>query len=75
MSTDQINGAAVRAIREARGIERASLAADVGIGRAYLWKIETGVGHPRRPVIRLLARALGVPEAAITQSVADRVAS
>lgn len=74
MNEPQINGAALRAIRVARGVQRASLARDVGIDPSYLYKIEIGLGNPRRPIIRLLAEGLGVPVDAITRS-AHRTAS
>lgn len=74
MDEPQINGAALRAIRVARGVQRASLARDVGIDPSYLWKIETGSANPRRPIIRLLAQGLGVPEDVITRT-AHRTAS
>jgi transcriptional regulator with XRE-family HTH domain len=72
-SHHRINGAALRAIREAQHIERPDLARIVGIDPSYLYKIETGERRPRAWLIRPLAEALGVPESAITHS-AERVA-
>ena len=67
--TRRVNGAALRAIREALGIRQDSLAARVGISKSALSKIEHGVHGTRPHIIRSLAGELGVSVDAITSPV------
>ncbi len=46
--------------REARGWSQQKLAAEAGISREYLARLETGRQDPRVSVLMKLAKALGV---------------
>ncbi len=59
------NGAAIRAIREAKGLGLRETAQEAGIAPSYLAQIERGERRPRHAKIDQIARALGVPVAAI----------
>ena len=67
----RVNGAAVRAIREALGISQASLARRASITESHLSQLERGINGASPQVTRRLATELGVPYEAVTQSVAD----
>lgn len=65
----EINGEALRAIREAQGWTKSQLATEAGISLPYLRDLEKGRRRGRNPrVVRALADALKVPTAAITMS-------
>ncbi|MCF5165677.1 helix-turn-helix domain-containing protein [Pseudomonas congelans] len=51
----------LRALREAKGLETASLARTVGISPSYLELIENGTRQPDGAIKRSLAWELGVP--------------
>ncbi|WP_116830296.1 helix-turn-helix domain-containing protein [Pseudomonas syringae] len=51
----------LRALREAKGLEAASLARTVGISPSYLELIENGTRQPDGAIKRSLAWELGVP--------------
>ncbi|KPW37689.1 Cro/CI family transcriptional regulator [Pseudomonas amygdali pv. mellea] len=51
----------LRALREAKGLEVASLARTVGISPSYLELIENGTRQPDAAIKRSLAWELGVP--------------
>lgn len=61
----QINGPALRAIREAQSIPAARMAADLGLSRSYLSMVEHGQRGCRASVIRSMARYLLVEPTAI----------
>jgi transcriptional regulator with XRE-family HTH domain len=61
----QVNGPALRAIREALGIPAAKMADDLGLSRSYLSMIEHGQRGCRASVIRTMACYLLVEPAAI----------
>ena len=64
------NGATIRAIRKALGIPQVSLAARVGITKAYLCQIERGSREQPSPdVLHRIADELGVPLDAISYPV------
>lgn len=67
--TTRINGAAVRRLRERRGLNATQFAAILGIKRQYLSKLENGdrAGTPETRL--LLARHLGVDLSDITYTV------
>lgn len=65
-TTRSINGASVRALREAVGIKHGVLAAAVGISPGYLTNIEKGLRQPSAAVARAIADRLAVPLDAIT---------
>ena len=69
MSTRETNGTAVRAIREALGIQHAKFAVDCLISPGYLTNIEKSRKQPSPAVARRLADRLGVPLDAITYPV------
>lgn len=53
-------GAAIRQLREARGASIEGVAADIGIDRTGLSKIERGIGNPTWNTIASLADELEV---------------
>jgi transcriptional regulator with XRE-family HTH domain len=59
-------GAAVRAIREARGITNEQFARDVGISHAHLSRIELADRQPSMAVVVAIANRLALPVDAIT---------
>jgi transcriptional regulator with XRE-family HTH domain len=61
------NGAAIRALREARHSSLLEIATAAGISPSYLAQIERGDRKPRQHVLTCIAEALGVPPEAITQ--------
>jgi transcriptional regulator with XRE-family HTH domain len=65
-TTRRVNGAAVRALREAIGISLTDLAFAVGISKPQLHRIETGGSQTSPEVYRKIADRLGVPLDAIT---------
>lgn len=60
------NGAAIRAIREARGIPLGECATTCGISYSYLSNIEAGRKNASPALLRRLADALGCQLAAIS---------
>ena len=66
MSERRINGAAVRALREAVGIKHGIFAVDCLISPGYLSNIEAGRKQPAPDVTRRIAVRLGVDLDAIT---------
>lgn len=56
----QINGAAIRAIREPLGIPQFELAERAGISPSHMNKIEKGVEMPKLETAVRIAKALGV---------------
>lgn len=69
MSSRETNGQAVRALREALGIQHAKFAVNCLISPGYLTNIEKGRKQPSPEVSRRLADRLGVPLDAITYPV------
>ena len=67
--TRKINGAAVRAIRNALGIRHMDLAARVGVTKGTLSHIESGARQAAPEKQVKFASALGVPLEAITYPV------
>lgn len=63
-----VNGAAVRAIRQALGISQASLARRARIAESHLSQVERGINGASPEVTRRLADELGVSFAAITSA-------
>jgi len=75
MSKRQINGTAVRAMRELLGVKHGVFAIDCDISPGYLTNIEAGRKQPAPSVQRAIADRLGVPLDAITYVVThDRAA-
>lgn len=66
MADRKVNGAAVRALREALGVPHGILARDVEISAGYLSNIEAGRKQPTPAVARRIADRLGVALDAIT---------
>lgn len=58
-------GAAVKALREARGLTRAQVAGKIGRSEQLVGAIERGFRAATPPVRRALADAMGVPLAAL----------
>jgi XRE family transcriptional regulator, regulator of sulfur utilization len=56
----------VRALRTARGLSAAELAAASGVGKATLSRVEAGQANPTVETLYALADALGVPFGALT---------
>lgn len=67
----RINGAAVRALREALGIGQAQMARDLGITASYLYRIEHGDRGCRSSLLRDIAARLAVAPSAIIRSSED----
>jgi transcriptional regulator with XRE-family HTH domain len=65
-----MNGATVRALRDALGIRQDEMASRMGITAAYLANIEAGRKQPRPSVQRRIADVLGVALDAVTYPVA-----
>ncbi|GAB1642573.1 helix-turn-helix domain-containing protein [Krasilnikovia sp. MM14-A1259] len=61
------NGAAIKAIRTAKGWKGITFAATVGISRSHLCNIERGK-HASDELLRRIADTLSIPLAAITSS-------
>lgn len=59
------NGAAVRALRESRGLTISGLAAAIGRHHSYVLRIETGERRGSPDVLVAIAMALRVPLVAI----------
>lgn len=75
MSARETNGPAVRALREALGIQHAKFAIDCLISPGYLTNIEKARKQPSPEVARRLADRLGVPLDAITYPVSTGASS
>ena len=61
MSPRQLSGM-IKRLREAKGLSQKALAEKSGVTDAYVAMIETGERkNPSIPVLRRLAKALGVP--------------
>lgn len=69
MATRNVNGASVKAIREALGHRGGEFATKCSISHAYLSNVEAGRKQPSVAVMRTIAEKLGVPLAAITYPV------
>lgn len=67
----RLNGAAVRALREALGLRVSDLATRAEVSVAYACNIEAGRRQPSPAVIGRLARVLGVPLDAITHVIPE----
>jgi transcriptional regulator with XRE-family HTH domain len=70
MAHREINGATVKALREALGIPQGVLARDAVISQGYLSNIEAGRKQPDAAVTRRIATRLGVVIDAVTYPVA-----
>lgn len=70
----RVNGAALRAIREALGVTRRDLAGQVGRSVSWLAHVEAGDYQTSPECLALAARALGVPVTAISTA-AEEVAA
>ncbi|RLP68392.1 XRE family transcriptional regulator [Mycetocola reblochoni] len=60
MTTRRLNGATVRALREALGLRSRDLSERAGIDPGYLTKLENGSRQPSALILRKLAIGLGV---------------
>lgn len=69
MQTRRLNGATVRALREALGIRHGEFAARVEIDRGFLTKLEQGSRQPSPAVLRRIAMGLGVSIEAVSYPV------
>ena len=78
MSTSRlrkVNGASVRAIREALGIPHGVFAIRCGISPGYLTNIEKGAKQPSPAVTRQIAAQLGVSIDAVSSALVEVAAS
>jgi transcriptional regulator with XRE-family HTH domain len=64
-----VNGAAVKALREALGMRQDEMASRLGISGPYLANIEAGRKQPRAYLQSRVAEVLGVPITAVTYPV------
>ena len=67
----RLNGAAVRALREALGISLRTLAKDIGRNAGYLSRVESGKDRPSPDTMVRIAKRLGVALDAITYVTED----
>lgn len=65
-TTRKINGAAVKALRDAVGVKQGAFASRCSISQAYLNNIEAGRRQPAHDVTARIAHELGVSVDAIT---------
>jgi transcriptional regulator with XRE-family HTH domain len=56
----QVNGPAIRAIRQGQGMQQAELAERSNISRSHMNKIESGAERPKIETVTRIALALGV---------------
>jgi len=70
MTSRKINGATVRALREALGIKHGDFALRCGFTPSFLSHVEAGAKQPSAAVARKIADELGVPLDAVTYPVA-----
>jgi transcriptional regulator with XRE-family HTH domain len=70
MTTRRLNGASVRAIREALGLRHGEFARRCDIDPGYLTKLEVGSRQPSPAVLKRIALGLGVSIEAISYPVA-----
>lgn len=68
----QLNGSAVRVIRELTGIRAGAFAKKIEIDPGYLTKIEQGSRQPSVDVMRRIANGLGVPIDAVSHAAIHR---
>lgn len=66
MTNGKANGAAIRAIREARGKSIREMATGTGYDRGALSKVETGIKDASSEALEMFADWLKVPVAAIS---------
>lgn len=69
MSTRKVNGATVRALREALGIRQGDFAIRCGFTPSFLSHVESGAKQPSPAKAREIANQLAVPLDAITYPV------
>ena len=69
MALRHINGATVRALRDALGIRHADFARDIVVSTGYLSNIEAGRRQPDPAVVKRIANRLGVSLDAVTYPV------
>lgn len=69
MQTRRLNGASVRAIREALGVRHGEFARRCDIDPGYLTKLEVGSRQPSVTVLRRIAMGLGVSIEAVSYPV------
>jgi transcriptional regulator with XRE-family HTH domain len=65
-------GAAVRQVREERGISQERLGLESGLDRTYIGGIERGERNPSYANILLVARTLGVRASVLIAAAEDR---
>lgn len=70
MQTRRLNGASVRAIREALGLRHGEFARRCDIDPGYLTKLEVGSRQPSAAVLKKIAMGLGVSIEAVSYPVA-----
>lgn len=66
MGKRRVNGASIRALREARGIRQADLARSAGLSATHLNQIESGHKQPSAERLDSIATALGVEVEAVS---------
>lgn len=66
MNQRVVSGAAVKAIREAKGLSLRDIADATGVHHSFIDRIEKGQRHPNEAQAAGIARALGVPIPAIS---------
>jgi transcriptional regulator with XRE-family HTH domain len=58
----------IKRLREGRGLTQVQLARKTGVSQGYLTMIETGARkNPSLPVLKRIAKALGVPVTALLE--------
>lgn len=67
----RLNGAAVKALRQAIGISLRTLASDIGRNPGFLSRVERGIDTASPATMVAIAKRLGVSLDAITHVVSD----
>lgn len=75
VSSPSFDGAKLRRLREAAGLSSTAFAAEVGISRTHLFRLETGKCQPRGHLRPRLAEKLGVSVDALAASAAGSEAA
>lgn len=74
MRTRRLNGAAVKALRQALGISLRTMATDIDRNPGFISRVERGIDHASPTTQVAIAKRLGVPLDAVTTVTEDEAA-